>query len=338
MLNGAIIGFGKIARANHLSAFQSNELKNKIRILSAVEIDTPTRETSAKLFGNIKFYESLDKMYDGEKIDFIDITTPPKYHKEIIDWAVEKGLHIICEKPFTLSLSEAKELYTKINDSKILFLPCHQYKYSPLWKNFKDYIDQLNKDEKFFKQINVLRTSADPGLNINIPPWRLNKEISGGGILADTGFHYLYLSNWLLGKPNKVTAINHNLAHNSFQVEDTAQVILDYDGGIIQLNLSWAYHSRRNEAKLISKNGSIFYDGSNYLTKFFNGVEEKVFVPDASDKTLYTKLYIQLFADFADDIQNNKLGKDGLNEAYNTIYLLDACYESAQQQKTIKLR
>lgn len=338
MLNGSIIGFGKIARTNHIGAFQSKELKNIIGITSAVEVVDKIREESEKEYSWLSFYKTLDEMYKNEKVDFIDITTPPKYHKDIIDWAVEKGLHIICEKPFTLSLSEAKELYKKLSDSEILFIPCHQYKYSPLWKEFKKYIDELNADEKIFLQFNVFRTGADPGLNVNLPPWRLNKEISGGGILSDTGFHYLYLSNWLLGKPQKVTTINHNLAHSSFQVEDTSQVILEYDRGTIQINLTWAYHGRRNEAKLISKTGSIFYDGSNYLIKNFNGKEEKISVPDASDKSHYTSLYVKLISDFAENVQKKNFHKEGLEDAYNTIYLLDKCYESARGRKTIELQ
>lgn len=336
MLNGAIIGFGKIARTNHLGAFQANEFNNTIGVSSAVEVVDKIREESEKEYSWIIFYKSLDEMYANEKIDFIDITTPPKYHKEIIEWAIEKGLHIICEKPFTLSFTEAKELYKKLSDSDILFVPCHQYKYSLLWGEFKSFIDELEND-KVFLQFNVFRTGADPGLNTNVAPWRLNKEISGGGILSDTGFHYLYLSNWLLGKPKKVTTINHNLADSSFQVEDTSQVILEYDRGTIQINLSWAYHSRRNEAKLISPNGSIFYDGSNYLIKYFNGVEQKISVPDAADKSQYTELYAKLFADFAKAVQENNFHKEGLEDAFNTIYLLDKCYESARERKTIEL-
>jgi predicted dehydrogenase len=337
MLNGAIIGFGKIARTNHLIAFQSDELKNKINVTAAVEVDKEIKEEGKKDFGYINFYESLDKMFETEKVDFIDITTPPKYHKEIINWALEKKLHIICEKPFTLSFQEAKEIYSRINDSNILFVPCHQYKFSPLWSEFKSFVDELPDDTKIFLQFNVFRTGADPGLNTKISPWRLNKEISGGGILSDTGFHYLYLSNWILGKPKKVTSVNHNLSHSKLDIEDTSEVILEYDKGIIQINLSWAYHARRNEAKLISPKGSIFYDGNNYLIKNFNGIEQKISVPDASDKSHYTKLYINLFSNFLDAIQKKSFFKDGLFDAYNTIYLLDKCYESSREKKSIEL-
>lgn len=338
MIKGAIVGFGKIARTNHLEAFQSEELQRSFDITSVVELDTNTRERCGKEYSSIKFYESLDEMYSNNKVDFIDITTPPKYHKEIIEWAVDKGIHIICEKPFTITYAEAKKLYSKVNDSNILFVPCHQYKYSSLWGEFKSFIDELNDDEKIFLQFNVFRTGADPGLNADTTPWRLNKEISGGGILSDTGFHYLYLATWLMDKPKKVTTINHNLANSSFQVEDTSQVILEYDRGTIQINLTWAYHSRRNEAKLISKKGSIFYDGSNYLIKNFNGMEEKISVPDASDKSHYTNLYVKLFSDFAEAVQKKNFNKEGLEDAYNTIYLLDKCYQSAREHKTIELR
>ena len=336
MIKGAIVGFGKIARTNHLEAFQSEELQKSIDITSAVEVDINIRERCRKEYSSINFYESLNEMYSNNKDDFIDITTPPKYHKEIIEWAVDKGIHIICEKPFTISYAEAKELYSNLNGKNILFIPCHQYKYSSLWKHFKSFIEQLDI-ANIFIQLNVFRTGADPGLNADTTPWRLNKEISGGGILSDTGFHYLYLANWLLGQPNKVTAINHNLAHNNFQVEDTSQVILEFERGIIQINLSWASISRKNEAKLISKEGSLHYSGEEYLVKSKNGNDEIIAVPNVSDKSHYTGLYVNLFFEFANNMQNKNFIKGGLKEALNTVYLLEKCYESSQTQKTIEL-
>ncbi len=338
MLRGAIIGFGKIARTNHLDAFNSQELKSKFNLTTAVEVNKEIFNKSKNDFPDIRFYESLDKMYELEKIDFIDVTTPPKYHKEIIEWAIEKKLHIICEKPFTTNIDDAKHLYDKIKKSNIKFIPCHQYKFSPLWKEFKFFIDEKNANEKVFIQFNVFRTGADPGININAQSWRLNEEISGGGILSDTGFHYLYLSNWLMGKPIKVTTINKNLALQQYQVEDTSLVILEYQQGTIQINLSWAYHARRNEAKLISRQGSLFYGGGEYIIKSKNGNIEKISVTDASDKTHYTKLYIKLFSAFNDLISSKSHNQEDLFEAYNTVYLLDKCYESANQQKTLELQ
>ena len=337
MLRGAIVGFGKIARTNHLRAFYDIRLNDKVIITSAVEIDDNIRETIKKEYTGINFYKTQEELFEKEKLDFIDITTPPKYHKSIIENALAKNVHIICEKPFTLSLDEADKLYHKINSSNILFVPCHQYKYSKVWSEFKKFINEMHDDTKVFIQFNVFRSGADPGLKTNDEPWRLNKEISGGGILSDTGFHYLYLSNWLLQSPLKVTTINNNLSHPKNEIEDTSQVILEYEKGTVQINLTWSFHSRRNEAKLISKNGSLFYNGEDFLTKNFDGFEEQIAVPNISDKSHYTGLYVDLFSEFVEAIEKSKISKEGLNEAYNTINLLTRCYQSATELKSIDL-
>lgn len=338
MLKGAIIGFGKIARTNHLTSFQDMRLKDKVIISSAVEIDDNLRESGKKEFPQINFYKTLDELFDNENLDFVDIAVPPKFHKEIIEQTLDKKLHIICEKPFTLSYKEADEIYHKINCSDILFVPCHQYKYSKVWCEYKKFINLLEDYNKLFIQFNVFRSGADPGLKSNGNPWRLNKEISGGGILSDTGFHYLYLSNWLLKNLKMVTAINNNLAHPQNEIEDTSQVILEYEKGTIQINLSWAFHSRRNEAKLISKKGSLFYDGGNFLVKTFKGSEEKITVPDVSDKTHYTGLYVDLFSGFVESIEKGDFSKEGLVEAYETTILLSKCYQSAAELKSIYMK
>lgn len=337
MLNGAIIGFGKIARTNHLTAFQYECLKDKVLISSAVEIDDDLREKSIEEFPQISFYKTLDELLKSEELDFVDVAVPPKFHKEIIEQALDNNLHIICEKPFTLSINEAEELYQKINSANILFVPCHQYKYSLVWSEFKNFINQLNDDDKVFIQYNIFRSGADPGLKPNGSPWRLNKEMSGGGILSDTGFHYLYLSNWLLNNLFRVTTINNNLAHPLYQIEDTSQVILEFEKGTVQINLSWAFHSRRNEAKLISKKGSLFYEGGNFLTKTYNGFEEKISVPEISDKSHYTGLYVDLFSKFFESIEKKDFSKEGLVEAYDTTVLLSKCYQSATIFKSVCL-
>jgi len=336
MIKGAIIGFGKIARTNHLEAYYSEEIGNVIKINAVVEVDNEIRENSKSDYKNLNFYASLDEMYSKENIDFIDICTPPKYHTEIIKWAVDKELHVICEKPFTISLTEAKYLYNKLNTSQIFFLPCHQYKYSPVWREFKSYYEQLGRDVQTFMQFNVLRTGADPGLNTQLSPWRLNKEVSGGGILSDTGLHYLYLATWFMGNPIRVTAINNNLAHSDFNVEDTSQVILKFDTGIVQINLTWASNFRKNEAKLISKKGSLYYFGGEFITKNYDNTEELIGVPNISDKSHYTELYINLFSEFATTLHNN-YHKEGIEDAFNSIHLLEKCYDSAKLQRSVKL-
>ena len=70
MLRGAIVGFGKIARTNHLRAFYDIRLNDKVIITSAVEIDDNIRETIKKEYTGINFYKTQDELFEKEKLDF----------------------------------------------------------------------------------------------------------------------------------------------------------------------------------------------------------------------------------------------------------------------------
>lgn len=337
MLKGAIIGFGKIAQNSHLKAYQNDELKNDVVITSVVEPLEANKEEGKINHPELIFYSSMDELFANEKIDFIDITAPPKFHAQLIQEGIKQNVNILCEKPFTMNLEEAKTTYALLKNYEKVFMPCHQYRYSPIWQNFKSFLNNSNGNVNSLLQFNIFRLQADPGgTNFN-PAWRTDKNVSGGGVLADSGIHYLYLSQWLLGKPKSVTAKIYNLNHSEYQVEDTAVVILEFEKAIAEITLTWGADKRVNNARLISSAGSLNYEGKTKLLKNFNGKEEIISVPDASDKAHYFSLYISLIKEFISKINNNNKSRNLIEEAFDSINLLTKCYLSAEKGKTILL-
>ena len=337
MLYGAIIGFGKIAQQSHLKAYRQDELKNDVKITSAVEPFEANRIEGEKSNPELKFYSTTEELFSKEKIDFVDITAPPKFHSQLIKESLENNVNILCEKPFTLNLDEAKETYSLLKNYDKIFMPCHQYKYSPIWQNFKNFLLNENGNAQSLLQFNIFRMQADPGgTNFN-PAWRTDKNLSGGGILADSGIHYLYLSQWLLGKPKSVAAKVYNLKHIDYPVEDTAMVTLEFEKAVAQITLTWGADKRVNNARLISSTGSLNYEGKTHLIKNINEKEEKITVPDASDKAHYFSLYISLIKEFISKVKNKERAVDLVDEAFDSIYLLNKCYLSAELGKTISL-
>ena len=338
MLKGAIVGFGKIAQGSHVKAFFNEALKDNAMLVAVVEPLKENREQGIRDFPSLKFYSSTNELFVNEKIDFIDITAPPKFHSSLIKEGIKNKVHILCEKPFTLTLNEAQETYKLLKESGLVFMPCHQYRYSPTWQNFKTFLNGNDPDSKSLLQFNVFRMHADQGGTAFQPGWRIDKSLSGGGILADTGVHYLYLVNWLCGKPLKVTAKTFNLNHPEYKVEDTAVVNLEFEKAFVEITLTWGADRRVNTARAVSNNGSLSYDGSTQLMKFSNGKEETITVPDASDKSHYFSLYISLINEFVNKIQNKESSEDFRKEALTSIQLLEKCYESAKTNKTIELK
>lgn len=337
MLKGAIVGFGKIAQNSHVKAFFNDALKDRVKLVAVVEPLPENREQGKRDYPMLNFYSSTDELFSNEKIDFIDITAPPKFHSYLIKEGVKNKVHILCEKPFTLNLEEAKETYEILKQSGLVFMPCHQYRYSPTWQNFKTFLGENSPGSKSLLQFNVFRMQADQGGTAFQPAWRTDKSLSGGGILADSGIHYLYLVNWLCGKPLRVTAKTLNLNHPEYTVEDTAIVNLEFEKAFVELTLTWGADRRVNTARAVSNNGSLSYDGSNQLKKYSGGKEESIHVPDASDKSHYFSLYIALINEFVSKIQNKESSEDFRKEALTSIQLLEKCYESAKTNKTIEL-
>ena len=336
MYKGAIIGFGKIARTNHVQAFNNYKLKDELKIIAVVEPNKVNLSKSIEEFPGLRFYSSIEKLFEKEKIDFVDIAAPPINHFEILKRCIKENVHIICEKPFTLSPEHAKIIRTMLVESGKVFIPCHQYKYSPIWCEFKNFIDSVDERSKVLLQFNVFRTEADPGLKQITDKWRTGLKETGGGILADTGVHYLYLSSWLFGKINKISSKLLNLGHDVFESEDTAMITLEGNKGISQITLTWAADRRFNSANIVCSHSSMIYTGgTNMIVNTHTGSYE-ISVPDMSNKINYTEMYISLFTDFFGAVKNNKPKQEWIEEAFQSVCLMNKCYLSSQEEKIIK--
>ena len=337
MLKGAIVGIGKIAQSNHLPAFFSESLNRKVKIVAGVEPDEMNRHLCMDKYKSIRFYASLNELFREAKVDFIDIASPPNTHHNLLLKAFEYQTNIICEKPLTTNYEEAKAIENIFLDSKVHFMPCHQYKYSPIWKEFKTFIDNTDEDEKVHVKFEVVRMAADYGLETSDDFWRIEKSSSGGGILTDTGLHYIYLSRWMLGNPLAVTCNTFNLRHKSYGVEDTAVALLEFEKGVVEISLTWAGNRRFNSARIVSGKGSLNYDGGRYLYKNLKDSEEKMEVPLVSDKSHYVSLFVDLFNDFIDDVEQKKVNREHFKEAFESIRILNECYKSAIDMKKVVL-
>jgi predicted dehydrogenase len=329
MLKGAIAGFGKIARTNHLSAYNDEAIRNKIELAAIVEPDAVNRGISSKEFPQYRFYKSIDELLTNEKVDFVDITAPPRFHKTLLEKCIDNGLHIICEKPFTLNIAEAADIREKLLKSSVAFIPCHQYKYSPVWNCFKELIDGQKAGSRFLVQFNVFRKEADPGLHMLHNKWRTLSPKEGGGVLIDTGIHYLYLAYWMLGKPTSITANLSNLLHDNYACEDTAIINYATPKGIAEITATWAANNRYNDARLIAGSTGLFYEGRNSIRKITDDKIDLISVPDVSDKSHYTSLYVTLLQEFLEVVKGKKDRIPLIEEAYQSIEILHRCYQSA---------
>ncbi|GAA6769345.1 Gfo/Idh/MocA family protein [Flavobacterium sp. CGRL2] len=101
-----IVGLGNIA-----SQFASDLLFIDDAELTAVASrDISKAELFAEKFGALRMYNSYDLLFEDSEVEIIYIATPHNSHAELSIKALEKGKHVICEKPMSLSYNDAERM------------------------------------------------------------------------------------------------------------------------------------------------------------------------------------------------------------------------------------
>ncbi len=127
---GALVGLGGIARLGHLPAFRADrQVASRLQIVGIVD-DAPNAPRS---FDGIPLLSQPDKLSDLGPLDFVDICTPTSTHLDLSLWGLSQGYHVLCEKPVAVNRAEASRLAAAALDAKRVVMPCHQYRFNPVW-------------------------------------------------------------------------------------------------------------------------------------------------------------------------------------------------------------
>src|SRR5260370_36721403 len=106
-LRGAISGFGEVAARAHLAGWRMRE---NIAIGAIHDPISERRHEAIRLIKNVRVYDDLELLLDGEAPDFVDVASPPGLHHPAARAALSAGAHALVEKPLALTLGEFDEL------------------------------------------------------------------------------------------------------------------------------------------------------------------------------------------------------------------------------------
>src|SRR5271156_2982772 len=131
MLRGAISGFGEVAAQAHLAGWRSRPEVNIIAIHDPV---SERRHHAMRLIPNIRVYDDLELMLDGERPDFVDVASPPAYHAVTARMAPAAGAHVLTEKPLCLAADEFELLRAAASSRRRVLMCMHNWKYAATYR------------------------------------------------------------------------------------------------------------------------------------------------------------------------------------------------------------
>jgi predicted dehydrogenase len=251
-LRGALIGFGKVAELAHLPAY---ETRRDFQIVAVADPLPERRAQAQNLLPQVRVYGDAEELLVRESaLDFVDLCTPPRDHAALALAALNRGCHVLCEKPLTLEPRDFQALKEATVRAKRALVTVHNWKYAPLLAQAKELARNGTIGKLELMEWQVYRPAGSGG---GLTAWRQEGGQALGGILIDHGWHAFYL---LLGWAEETpAALNARLVFSSEEsgVDQEAEVGLRFPSCQARLFLTWRAADRRNQGRLGGHRGEI---------------------------------------------------------------------------------
>ncbi len=204
-------------------------------------------------------YKSYDKMLDQADLDAVVIATPSRLHDDMVRQALERGLHVFCEKPFSLDWKTSEALADLAEAKGVVNQVGYHYRHVGAFQEMKRCLDAglIGRVTQAHAQAYgpvVLRPKKSS--------WRTQKN-EGGGCLYDYAAHPLNLANWFFGTPDWVGGSVLNKIFST-DAEDEVYATLMFPGNVCtQLSVNWSDESQRKmstKMTVFGTNGQIYAD------------------------------------------------------------------------------
>ena len=260
----AVIGCGHIGKrhATMISRNKNTELHALIDIKPIKELDIDQFD--------IPFFNSLEDFFKSTiEVDVITIATPNGLHAPQALQCLEKGFHVVVEKPLALSKADAEAVIFKaLNVSKHVFAVM-QNRYSPPSVWIKEIIDKNILGKIYSVHINSFWNRDEryyTGKN-----WHGDKELDGGTLFTQFS-HFIDIMYWLFGDISNIHAVIKDFKHQKLtDFEDAGVINFEFvNGGIGNYNFSTAVYNQNMESSMtiIAENGTVKIGG-----QYMNEVE-----------------------------------------------------------------
>ncbi len=225
----AIIGIGNMGSGH---ARQLRDGKVPGAMLTAVCDLNPERLQWAKqkLGSDIALYESSDELFAADAADAIIIATPHYDHPPLTIEGLQKGLHVLCEKPAGVYTKAVREMNRVADKSDRVFGLMFNQRQRPLHQKFKDLVD--SGELGALMRTNWIITSWFRSQSYyDSGDWRASWRGEGGGVLLNQCPHNLDLWQWICGMPKRVRAFCAFGKYHDIEVEDDVTAFVEYDNG-----------------------------------------------------------------------------------------------------------
>ncbi len=231
------VRLGIIGLGNMGSGHTDNILAGKcpeIRITAVADID-PARiaayqEKFGEKLGDVPAFASGAEMEDSGLVDAVIIATPHYFHPPLAMEAMQKGIHVMCEKPAGVYTKQVKAMNAVAEKCSVVFGMMFNQRTNCAYRKMRELV-QSGDYGQIRRTSWIITNWYRPQAYYDSGAWRATWSGEGGGVLLNQCPHNLDLWQWICGMPKKVETKMHFGKWHDIEVEDDVTTYVEYPNG-----------------------------------------------------------------------------------------------------------
>ena len=340
----ALIGCGRIS-TNHILAAKNNHLE----IAAVCDILPEAMENVLAKHGleqdsSIARYTDYIKMLDEVKPTLVSIATESGIHGEIALACIDRGIHVIIEKPMAMSMAEADLIIRRSREKHVKVAACHQNRFNVAVQKTRAALEAGRFGRLSHGSVHV-RWNRNRGYYTQAP-WR-GTWAQDGGCLMNQCIHGVDLLRWMLGdEVEEVYGVTRQQFHDYLEAEDVGMAVLKFKNGAIGTIEGTTNVFPKNLEEtlyLFGETGTVKIGGTST-----NNIDVWDFADDteadAANKNLkeatsnvYGNGHTGLFADMVQAIEEDRAPYIDAVAGRNALEIILAIYKSQKTGLPVKL-
>lgn len=284
-----------------------------------------TAEAAAREHGIPLAFGSYQEMIDSDEIDAVINTLPNSMHHEWTIKAAEAGKHILCEKPLSATMAEAREMKAAAEANNVVLVEA----FTPRWNKQMRTVRKLVADGEIGDIIRLeagLSFFVDDSANI-----RLSKELAGGSMM-DAGCYAVYAVRYAMSaEPTHAFAFDRK--SNGIPVDTTMNGFLQFPNGGVAYVWSSTEGPNQRVLQVIGSRGTISV-GNAFEETAPVVVTRGSDTPEVLEMTSPYRFQVQ-FDEFSESILTGKKSEFPPDDALRNMAAVLAIYESAENGSSV---
>jgi predicted dehydrogenase len=228
------------------------------------DVDEKKRVEQSEKHGVPGYADGIEMMEAGQ-LEAVIVATPHYDHTPLSIAALERGIHVLCEKPVGVHVKDVNKMiaaYKAARTSKpdIKFAAMFQQRTFDSWKKIKSMIDS-GELGKLTRATWIITTWFRTQHYYDTGSWRATWEGEGGGVLLNQCPHNLDLYQWFFGMPASIHGTAAIGKYHHIEVEDEVTAVFEHENGMVGHFITTTAESPgTNRLEIVGENGKLVFD------------------------------------------------------------------------------